>query len=333
MKNLFLILAGATFFFSSCNQNNRPVDDGNKVPPQTEITLVKTPAFNADSAYSFIAKQVSFGPRIPNTPAQNKCADWMVKKLKSYGCTVYEQNTQVKLYDGKIIPCRNVIGAINPNAAKRILLCSHWDTRPWADQDSANPKTSFDGADDGASGVGVLLEIARQIQQDSSGIGVDLAFFDVEDYGPPYFEKIEEKDDMYCLGTQYWTKNPHVPGYQAYYGILLDMVGAKGATFYLEGTSMNFAPGVMQTCWDVAAKLGYSSMFVKKQIQGIIDDHLYVNRNNHTPTLDLIYMTPTTKTHFAPHWHTHDDNMKIIDKKTLKSVGDVLLQMIFREPV
>ncbi|MEP7127892.1 MAG: M28 family peptidase [Chitinophagales bacterium] len=296
---------------------------------KTTVNMV-VPDFNADSAYTYVAKQVAFGPRIPGTAAQEKCAQWLYAQLKSYSSNVVLQDVKVELYNGKKVPCKNLIASFHPEMQKRILLCAHWDTRPWSDQDSLDKKSAFDGADDGGSGVAVLLEIARILSQQKTGVGIDIAFFDVEDYGPPYWDPLsnEEKPTAYCIGTQYWANNPHVSNYRAYFGILLDMVGAKNATFPQEGLSLKFAPSVVKNVWDTANGLGYGNYFVYSKTNSITDDHAFVNSINGTPCIDIINMNSRG---FAKHWHTQQDNMSIIDKGTLKAVGQTLLQVIFNE--
>ncbi len=224
-----------------------------------EKPAVTAPAFNQDSAFSFIEKQVSFGPRIPNTPDHIRCSDYLVKKLKKYGAQVTEQDFQAKAYDGKMLRSKNIIASINPAATKRILLGAHWDTRPWSDEDSKSPAKTFDGANDGASGVGILIEIARVLTTAPTkpAVGVDIILFDSEDYGK------SEHQDSYCLGSQYWAKNKHVTNYSAYYGILLDMAGAKGARFSKEGVSMEFAPSVVNKVWEQASALCLNQIFIQ----------------------------------------------------------------------
>ncbi|MBX7109570.1 MAG: M28 family peptidase [Chitinophagales bacterium] len=308
---------------------------GNVTTPVTKSTETAAagavvPDFSADSAYAFVARQVAFGPRIPGTAAQQKCAQWLEAKLKSYSSAVVLQDVKVTIYNGSQVPCKNIIASFHPEIKKRILLCAHWDTRPWSDQDSLHKKSPFDGADDGGSGVAVLLEIARLLHTQSVATGIDIALFDVEDYGPPYWEEKEgnEQPSQYCIGTQHWAKNPHVKDYRAYYGILLDMVGAKGATFPMEGLSMRYAPSVVKNVWDVANGLGYGNYFVYAKTNAITDDHAFVNSINGTPCIDIINMTDKG---FAKHWHTQQDNLSVIDKATLKAVGQTLLQIIFNE--
>jgi hypothetical protein len=209
------------------------------------------------------------------------------------------------------------------------MICTHWDSRPFADQDDSATSKPIIAADDGASGSAILLEIARQLQQKNPEIGVDLIFLDVEDYGQPEYDLNQKQGDFYCLGTQYWCKNPHVPNYAAENGILLDMVGAKGATFTYEGVSLQFAPDFMKQVWRNAAILGYGNFFLKENSAQIIDDHYYINTLTKIPTIDIINRTYTTRSGFAAHWHTHEDNMNIIDKVTLQAVGETVLATIY----
>ncbi|GAA0532063.1 M28 family peptidase [Chitinophaga japonensis] len=303
----------------SANNGNSDSEDN------TTISAVKVPAFNADSAYAYTAKQVSFGPRIPNTPAQEQCADWLIQTLRPLADTVYVQRTTVTGPQKTALPCINIIGVFNPAATQRILLLAHWDTRPHADQDAFDKTKKLDGADDGASGVAVLLELARQFHREKPNIGVDLLLTDVEDSG------VSEEENSFCLGTQYWAHHPHVPGYKANYGILLDMVGGRGSQFYMEATSQQYALGPMKAFWDVANKLGYSDYFrYEGNGAAITDDHVYVNTIAHIPTFDIIALQPSGS--FAPHWHTENDNMSVIDPRTLQAVGQTLMQVVYAQP-
>lgn len=294
--------------------------------------LVKAPAFSGDSAFKYVDNQVKFGPRVPNSSAHVKCGDYLVAELKRLGCTVTEQKFTATHYDGSKLNARNIIGSINPQATKRILLASHWDSRPVADEDSTNKKGAIDGANDGASGVGVLLEIARVIQQAAQkpSVGVDLMFFDVEDGGNAAVAK--DKFTGFCLGSQHWAANKHVPNYTAYYGVLLDMVGAKGATFPKEAFSNQYAGEITRNIWNVASQLGYSSYFIQEDGAAITDDHLPVNETAKIPMVDIIHlqMNNPSKTFFDA-WHTHTDDMRNIDPNTLKAVGQTLVQVLYQE--
>lgn len=317
--------------FSACDWDSD--DKGKNDPPAPPKVEVEVPTFNADSAYYYIEKQVSFGPRVPNTEPHRLTGDWLIERLESTTGKVYVQEGKVQAFDGTQLEFRNIIGAINPQAKKRILLCAHWDTRPFADNDNDpdNWHKAIDGANDGGSGVGVLLEVARILNEQPIDIGVDIVFFDVEDYGQPEFSELPRKQDSWALGSQYWSKKPHVPGYKAKYGILLDMVGGKGSKFKKEGTSMQFASSVVNKVWKAAADAGYSSYFVFQNAKAITDDHYYVNVHAKIPTIDIIHLGPGGYQTFHPSWHTQDDNMEVIDKNVLKAVGQTVLEVIYRE--
>lgn len=325
MHKLIGVLTGLAIFAAACDTNTKPKGDTTTTTTKPANANVKVPAFNADSAYAYTAKQVSFGPRIPATPAQTNCADWMISELKPLADTLYVQRTNVTIPGNKSVPCINLIATFNPDAPQRILLLAHWDTRPHADQDAFDKTKQFDGADDGASGVGVLIEIARQLHAQRPTAGIDILITDVEDSG------VSEDENSYGLGTQYWAKNPHVKGYKANYGVLLDMVGGRGSQFYMEGISQQYAYGPMKMFWDVGNRLGFSDYFrYENNGAGITDDHVFVNKIAMIPTFDLIAMQPNGN--FVSHWHTTNDNMQVIDKRTLQVVGQTILEVIYAQP-
>lgn len=330
IKWLALAMCVATLW--NCKTNSSSSSSEQTSENNTGTVLVKAPVFSGDSAFFYTDKQVKFGPRVPNSSAHVKCGDYLVAELKRLGCTVTEQKFTATHYDGTKLNARNIIGSINPQATKRILLASHWDSRPVADEDPTNKKGAIDGANDGASGVGVLLELARVIQQAAQKptVGVDLLFFDVEDGGNAAIAK--DKYTGFCLGSQYWAANKHVPNYSAYYGILLDMVGAKGATFPKEAFSNQYAGEITRNLWNLASQLGYSAYFIQEDGAAITDDHLPVNETAKIPMVDIIHlqMNNPTKTFFDD-WHTHEDDMRNIDPNTLKAVGQTLLQMLYQE--
>ncbi len=325
IKFIFILLVVGIFLFSSCEEGVKKDDTIITSNEDIKKPTIQAPAFNSDSAYFFIAKQVSFGPRIANTPAHIRCSDYFVTTFKKYGAVLIEQDFQAKGFDGKTLRSKNIIASINPTATKRILLAAHWDTRPWSDEDKKNPTKTFDGANDGASGAGVLLEITRTINSSEKKptVGIDIILFDAEDYGK------SEHQDSYCLGSQYWAKNKHVPNYSAYYGILLDMVGAKGARFSKEGVSMEYAPSIVNKVWDQASALGYNQYFIHQTTGDITDDHFYVNKLGQIPMIDIIEYESGSG--FGNYWHTQNDNMQVIDKATLKAVGQTLLQVLYNE--
>ncbi len=308
--------------FYSCGTEQKKTEEVKK--EIQEIKTIPPPDFNSDSAYNYVQKQVDFGPRVPGTPAHAKCADYLAAKLKSLGLEVITQKGVVTTFDKKQFNLKNIIGSYKPDATDRILLSSHWDCRPWADEDSKDPQKPFDSANDGAGGVGVLIEVARQLQIKNPNIGVDIIFFDLEDYGE------SENTDSWCLGSQYWSKNLHKPGYYAKFGILLDMVGASNAVFPKEASSVRYAKSIVDKVWDAASSIGYSNYFAPEVISFVgVDDHIPVNKAG-IPCIDIIHYDAMSGG-FGAYHHTHDDNMKIIDRTTLKAVGQTLLQVIYSE--
>jgi Zn-dependent M28 family amino/carboxypeptidase len=313
-----------TSVWSSCggsSKNDQPATT--ETPTQTKLVTTELPTFNADTAYAITAKQVAFGPRVPNTDAHVKCADYLIATLKRYGAEVVVQSGKVTAYTGESLSFRNILAQINPSASSRIMLAAHWDTRPFSDQDIMKPKARFDGAVDGAASVGILLEIARILQITPASIGVDIVLFDAEDYGNP------SQSNTYCLGSQYFASNPPIPNFRPKYGILLDMVGATGATFYREGFSMQYAPDVMNRVWKIAEELGYSNYFKNDPCGAITDDHYFVNTILGVPTIDIIHHD--LQKGFGDYWHTQQDNMNAVDKTTLGVVGRTVLGVVYSE--
>ena len=312
-------------FLLACGNDKSKIDNHSK--KKEAGVVIAAPPFNADSAYYFIEKQVEFGPRVPGTKKHADCADWIVSKLDSFVDTVIVQGGEVTTYTNLTVDLKNIIGSINPKAKQRILLCAHWDTRPFADQDSKNKDQAILGANDGASGVGVLLEVARQLKSHSIDLGIDIVFFDVEDFGKSGYGGT----DTWCLGSQYWARNPHVKNYKARYGILLDMVGGESVYFTKEGNSVFYASRVIDKIWKVAKSYGHNNYFGHEKTDPIIDDHYYVNDIAKIPTVDLIHFDRYSPSHFGPFWHTHKDNMNIIDKGSLFVVGQTVLGVVLNE--
>jgi hypothetical protein len=336
-NKLVLSLLSLSLLIGSCTsgvENDGVADDTDVVIKDT-TPKVPTPVFSEDSAYQYIYNQVAFGPRVPNTAPHKACGLWLESELTSYGFEVILQEAIVSAWDGSKLEMKNIIGQFNKESKERILLCAHWDTRPYADKDIIDRFKPIDGANDGGSGVGVLLEIARQISMKSPGYGVDIIFFDTEDYGTIHdagYQSIQEMLDDWCLGSQYWSRNLHVANYSPKYGILLDMVGAPNATFPKEGLSMKFAGHKVTAIWNAAESLGYGNYFVKKMAGAITDDHTFINNIAGIPTLDIIDMNVEGQYWtFGSFHHTHADNMDIIDKKTLKAVGQTVMEAIYQK--
>jgi hypothetical protein len=292
---------------------------------------IEVPTFNADSAYAFVAKQVSFGPRVISSKGWKNCAMWLEQKFKTYTSTVIVQESPITTYDGKHHTLKNIIASFSPEKNNRVVLFAHWDSRHIADHDTKNQNEPILGANDGGSGVGVLIEMARQFSIRNPKIGVDIILFDAEDYGQPKNSGFPIMQNSWCLGSQYWSNNPHKQNYFAQYGILLDMVGAKDATFRHEYYSFYYGSNILQKVWRKASQLGFGNHFVFENANQILDDHYYVNTITGIPTIDIIEYDPATESNFNQHWHTHKDDMDNINKNTLNAVGQTLLEVIYTE--
>ena len=328
-----LCLAG---FLCGCGTTKKQVE-------QQPIVNIQ---FNADSAYQFCAAQCDFGPRTMNSEAHERCAQWISQKFQQYGYTVELQKADLKGYDGTILKSTNIIASSQPSTPNsqlpKVLICAHWDSRPWADNDpdSANWRKPVMAANDGASGVAVMLELARLIQQhDSLNVAVDFICFDAEDWGIPQWDETGDGTDSWALGAQYWAKKyqekslhsqPSTLNYQ--YAILLDMVGGQGAKFYQEGYSKQKAGRIVEKIWRAAHAAGYGSTFPMQESGFVTDDHVPVNEIANIPCVDIINHYPDCpQSSFGPTWHTVNDDMQHIDKNTLQAVGQTLLQVLYNE--
>ncbi len=333
----------AASLFFACNgcqsDSQKPAEKTPAAAEKPAKPALTTPDFKADSAYAWTKKQVDFGPRVTGSPASKKCAEWLAREMRRLGLTVVEQKFTAETYFAKL-PAVNLIGQYRPELSQRVLLCAHWDSRHIADSDTKDKNKPILGADDGASGVGLMLEIARQLKTAELPLGVDFVLFDAEDLGderddaaddsPLKQETATDKTNTWCLGSQFWAKNPHKPNYTARFGILYDMVGAKGAQFPREGYSMKNALPAQDRIWSIASELGYGSLFVNREAGAITDDHVAVMRQRQIPTVDIISMPNEPPHVFGAYHHTHADNMSIIDRATLKGVGQVTLETLFR---
>jgi hypothetical protein len=325
-----IMLATVLTTVSSCkHKSTQTIGDNEK---SVDAKTYKAADFNSDSAYFFVNEQVKFGPRVNNTKAHEKCAAWLEQTLKKYTQYVIVQTFKAKAYNGTVLQCKNIIASFNPKLTTRVLLCSHWDSRPYADNDPDTTfhRTPIDGANDGASGVGILVEIARQLRISPAAIGIDLLMLDAEDYGAPMDAGYMGTDD-WALGSQYWSRNPHILGYTARYGILLDMVGAENAVFTQEGNTMYYAPDIAKKIWNIGTSIGYSDYFSSERTNAITDDHVYINQLREIPTIDIIQNDPSTQSGFYKYWHTVNDNMVGISKPTLLAVGQTILTAVRSE--
>lgn len=324
-----IIVAALCVTIMSCRTTGAKDSTADKTVNET----ISSPAkFDSDSAYAYVAHQVGLGPRIPGTQANADCARYIRTELLRHGAdTVTEQRATVTAYNGDRLPINNILGSFNPQAPSRILLVAHYDTRPWADNDpeQTNHIAPVPGANDGASGVAVILEIARQLSAAPPKIGVDMLLVDAEDYGQS--AGFSNHDETWALGTQYWVEHmPYTQENMPRYAILLDMVGGIDAKFHREYFSNNYARHIVDKVWSIAARSGYGDRFVNLDGGSIIDDHVYLNRAG-IPAINIIESKNDLTKSFSPTWHTVDDDLDNIDRSSLKAAGQTVLNVIYNE--
>lgn len=328
-----LLLSAVTFGFTACDPKPKTAE-----ATASAIDSLQVPVFDADTAFAHIQAQCDLGYRTPGTEAHRKAAAYIASAFRQLGLAVEEQNTTLTTYNGVSFPATNIIARYRPEATQRILLGAHWDTRPWADNDpdATNHRKPVMGANDGASGVAVMLEIARQLVANNPDIGVDFVAFDGEDHGVAQWDDSHQDHtgDSWCLGSQYWATKVREAGYRPSFGILLDMVGGEGAQFYREGYSMQFAGGIVDMVWSAAERAGYGQYFPKSDGAMITDDHVPVNKIAGIPMIDIIPFFPNhPQGSFGPTWHTIHDTPENIDRNTLKAVGQTVLQVIYEQTI
>ncbi|GAB4200194.1 MAG: M28 family peptidase [Bacteroidia bacterium] len=312
------------------NENKNTIETENNQSQQKAISekfWQHTPVFNADSCYYYVNYQVQLGPRNPGSKAHQKCVEWLASFFEKNGLKVELQKFPAVTFDNKQWTGINIIAKYKPEIKNRILLCAHYDTRPFADRDvEKNKNTPILGANDGASGVAVIMTIVQAVSQHPlQNLGIDIVLFDLEDYGAPGGES-----ETWCLGSQYWAKNFPVTSIKPQEGILLDMVGDTNAVFPKEGLSVHFHPILVHDVWAIAEKAGFSNYFINQSTNEITDDHLFINTIANIPCIDIIHYYPQ-KSDFFEHHHKVSDDMKNISKSTLKAVGQTLLYYLYRQ--
>lgn len=275
------------------------------------------PDFRADTAMALLERQVAFGPRVPGTAGHRAQLEWMTSYLRERADTVILQPFTHTGPRGEELAMTNVFARFRPELRDRVLLVAHWDTRPTADSEATPERRAqpIPGANDGASGTAVLLEMANVLSSHSPPLGVDLLFVDGEDYAP---------DHMY-LGAKHFAANKPA-GYEPWYGILLDMVGDQDPEFPQEGYSVRYAPEVVDRVWRMAERLGYAGMFPRRVGIPIQDDHVPLNEAG-IRTIDIIDF------HYGPnhaYWHTLDDTVEHVSTEGLEGVGTVVGELIYR---
>lgn len=343
-RKLVLILAGicgltsflivATIFTLRTHRS-----ESNRFNRADTIALAPVPQFNADSAMEYVCIQCAFGPRTPNSQAHEQCADWIVSKFAALGATVEEQRTTLKGYDGTDYACRNIIARVNPDLIDRVVIGAHYDSRLWADHDPnpANHHSPVMAANDGASGVAVMLEMARAIGQLPLSVGVDFVCFDLEDQGRPDWaeeptdDELAERADYWCLGSDYWARQMAAQDYQARFGVVLDMVGGRDASFAMERYSKQVAVTLVNMVWHLADQLGYGKYFPISDGGYLMDDHIPMNAIAHIPTIDIVPYCPDARSNFGETWHTTNDTPEHIDPEAMRAVGQTLLQLLYND--
>lgn len=317
LKVLFIISLISISLLSACGAAGAKASAADSETNTAAATPVAI--FDADSAYGYVARQVEFGPRVPNTEPHRKAAVWLADELRRHGAEVALHEASLKAFDGTNLNAVNILGQFNPSAQQRILLVAHWDCRPWADQDIDKEKHTqpVDGANDGASGVGVLLEIARHLGKSTLNQGVDILFVDAEDWGS------DGDEDSWALGAKHFVDNYISDSYRPTEVIVLDMVGGNGARFPREYFSQQAAPALLDKIYSVAAASGYGDIFVNEAGGAVTDDHLKFIEGG-IPAVDII----DYRNGFHPAWHTSGDNMEVIDSNTLKAVGQTMLNLL-----
>ena len=275
------------------------------------------PDFRGDTALALLRRQVEFGPRVPGTEGHSAQLAWMTAYLRERADTVETQPFTHTGPRGERLDLTNVLARFRPELRERVLLLAHWDTRPTADSEPTPERRAqpIPGANDGASGTAVLLELANVLSGHSPPIGVDLLFVDGEDYAP---------DHMY-LGAKWFARNLP-PGYEPYYGILLDMVGDRDPRYPQEGYSTRYAPEVVERVWRMAERLGYGALFPRSPGIPVTDDHIPLNEAG-IPTINIIDFD------YGPgnaHWHTLEDDLHNVGPEGLEAVGTVVAELIFR---
>lgn len=322
MKKILLLSISLIVIFASCKQEPKVTSVA-----EVETKRVPVPAFNPEGAFQKIEEQLNFGFRVPGTKAHKNTQEWIISTMKTYGAKITTQDFKADFQGKKGVACTNIMGQINPKNSKRLLIAAHYDSRMVAEKDDERKDEPIPGADDGASGVAVMMQIAQAISEHPIEMGVDFLFFDAEDQGGS--EPGQELS--WALGAQHWSKNISPKGYRASYGILLDMVGSEKATFGKEDYSKYYAGVLVDKVWRLAQNMGYSDFFQDFNAGAVTDDHKYVNEYAKIPMIDIINMSPTDRMSFGKYHHTHDDNIDVISKRTLQVVGQVVLAVIYNE--
>jgi hypothetical protein len=288
------------------------------------LYLFSKPSFDGNKAFAYLQAQCEFGPRNPGSRGHQQCGDFLVRELQKFSDKVWEQTFEYadKEDTPQIYRGRNIVASFNltPQKNYRVLLCAHWDTRPFADKDPDSGKHDLPvpGANDGASGVAVLLEMARILNGHQPDFGVDIILFDLEDMGAYNASAYPDSLNQFCIGSEYFAARNQT--YRPRYGILLDMVGDKNLIIKKEGFSWSNAPNIVEKVWAAAEKVG-AAAFVDEIADPLQDDHVAFLKKG-IKVIDLIDFD-------YPYWHTAEDTPDKCSAESLRQVGDVLVEIIY----
>lgn len=320
-------------FLVSCTGRQTTAVGGNDTIP-----MQPAPLFCADSAMQYVREQCAFGPRTPMSAAHDTCCQWIAAEFRRHGADVAFQHIEVVGYDSTVMRGTNIMASINPEQTDRVLITAHYDSRMWADNDddAAHHRSPVMAANDGASGVAVMLEMARAIGSMPLDFGVDFVCFDLEDQGiPRWAEKDnDEPADPYgywCMGSRQWAEQAFNGGYRARYAVNLDMVGGRGAKFAMETYSLQFARPVVQMIWHIAHQLGFGDYFDLDEGGAVMDDHVSIYQYTHIPSLDIVPHVSGSRSSFGETWHTLKDTPDNIDPAVMNAVGQVMLQTLYND--
>ena len=296
-------------------------------------------AFSGDASLAYVKTQLDFGPRVPGTPAHRRTGDWIVAQMKQRSDTVIVQSWSHVTAKGDTLPLRNILARINPSATQRVLYLTHWDTRPLANEDMnlGNKGLPIPGANDGASGVALLMGIADALKKTKPLYGVDLLFVDGEDYGSfdgYNADSALTKPSDVLIGSTYFALHLPSPDYRPIFGLLFDMIGDKDLQIFQESNSVNAAPEVVSRVWSTADELGYGKYFINTVKEGITDDHVPLLKRGLRviDVIDIDYCTEGIDCTGTPRnlHHTMQDTFDKVSARSLQAVGDVAVALVTR---
>jgi glutaminyl-peptide cyclotransferase len=294
-------------------------------------------AFSGESTLGYVKTQLDFGPRVPGMPGHRRTGDWIVAEMKKRSDSVVVQSFTHVTAKGDTLPLRNILARINPAAQQRVLYVTHWDTRPTADEDPnlGNKRLPIPGANDGASGVALLMGIADALKKTAPIYGVDLLFVDGEDYGS--FDGYNADSALtkswdVLIGSTYFANHLPSSDYRPIFGVLFDMIGDKDLQIYQESNSVSAAPEVVSRVWQTAADLGHSNYFISQNNQAVTDDHVPLLKRGLRviDVIDIDYCTQGTDCVGTPRnlHHTMQDTFDKVSAKSLQIVGDVAVTLV-----